>query len=96
MLITSTLLVCDAWFDVTLSWGSDEFPLSVVTALGGELPLAGLCFFVAHRLIRLTVHAAWIRGGLTGAEPPLTRIRLLTLIEPRQSRPFGQIPDREP
>jgi hypothetical protein len=96
MLITSTLLTCDAWFDVMLSWGSDEFPLSVVTALGGELPLAGLCFYAARRLIRLTVHAAWIHSGLTGAEPPLTRIRLFTLIEPRQGRPSGQIPDQEP
>jgi hypothetical protein len=92
MLITSTLLTCDAWFDVMLSWGADEFPLSVVTALGGELPLAGLCFFAARRLIRLTVHAAWIRSGLTGAEPPLTRIRLFTLIEPRRSRPSGSSP----
>jgi hypothetical protein len=96
MLITSTLLVCDAWFDVMLSWGANEFPLSVVTALGGELPLAGLCFYAARRLIRLTVHAAWIRSGLTEMEPPLTRIRLFTLIEPRQSRPYGRISDREP
>jgi hypothetical protein len=90
LLITSTLLVCDAWFDVMLSWGTDEFPLSVVTALGGELPLAGLCFYAAHRLIRLTVHAAWIRSGLTEAEPPLIRIRLFTLVEPRQGRPSGR------
>jgi hypothetical protein len=96
MLVTSTLLVCDAWFDVMLSWGSDEFPLSVVTALGGELPLAGLCFFVARRLIRLTMHAAWVRSGLTGAEPSLTRVRLFTLIDPGKGRPSGQVPDREP
>ncbi|MCO6006917.1 hypothetical protein NE236_18175 [Actinoallomurus purpureus] len=96
MLITSTLLTCDAWFDVMLSWGADEFPLSVVTALCGELPLAGLCFYAARRLIRLTVHAAWIRSGLTGVEPPLTRIRLFTLIDPRQGRPSGRISDRKP
>ena len=96
MLITFTLLTCDAWFDVMLSWGAEEFPLSVVTALAGELPLAGLCLFAARRLIRLTVHAAWIRSGLTGAEPPLTRIRLFTLIEPRQGRPSARISDREP
>jgi hypothetical protein len=96
MLITSTLLTCDAWFDVMLSWGTDEFPLSVVTALGGELPLAGLCFYAARRLIRLTVHAAWIHSGLTEAEPPLTRVRLFTLIDPRQDRPSGRVSDREP
>lgn len=96
MLVTSTLLVCDAWFDVMLSWGSDEFPLSVVTALVGELPLAGLFFYAARQLIRLTVHLAWIRSGLTGVEPRLTRIRLFTLIEPRQGRPSGPAPGRRP
>lgn len=95
MLVTATLLVCDAWFDVMLSWGSDEFPLSVVTALGGELPLAALCFGAAHRLIRLTMHAAWTRSGLTGAEPPLTRVRLFALIDPGKGRPSGRISDRE-
>ncbi|MDN3353066.1 hypothetical protein [Actinomadura sp. DC4] len=96
MLITSTLLVCDAWFDVMLSWGSDEFPLSVVTALGCELPLAALCFHAARRLIRLTMHAVWVRSGLTEAEPSLIRIRLFTLIEPRLGRPSGRNADREP
>ncbi|GAA4498083.1 hypothetical protein GCM10023191_042710 [Actinoallomurus oryzae] len=96
MLVTSTLLVCDAWFDVMLSWGSDEFPLSVVTALVGELPLAALFFYAARQLIRLTVHLAWIRSGLTGVEPRLTRIRLFTLIEPRQGRPSGRTPDPRP
>ncbi|MEV5755027.1 hypothetical protein AB0L00_45150 [Actinoallomurus sp. NPDC052308] len=91
MLVTATLLTCDAWFDVMLSYGADEFPLSVVTALGGELPLAAVCFHAAHRLIRLTVHEAWIRRGLIEAEPPLTRIRLFTLIEPGQGRPSGRI-----
>jgi hypothetical protein len=92
MLVTATLLICDAWFDVTLSCHANEFPLSVVTALGGELPLAGLCFFVARRLIRLTMHAAWIRSGLTGAEPSLTRVRLFTLIDPGKGRHPGRFP----
>src|SRR3569833_2155850 len=56
MLVTATLLTCDAWIDVRLSWGADEFPLSVASALGGELPRSGLCFYAARRLFRLTVH----------------------------------------
>lgn len=96
MLVTAALLVCDAWFDVTLSWGADEFPLSVVTALGGELPLAGICFSAARRLIRLTMHAAWIRSGLTGTEPPLTRIRLFTLTDPGHGGPSTRRTDRRP
>jgi hypothetical protein len=82
VIITGTLLTCDAWFDVLLSWGSKEFALSVATALLGELPLAGLCFFGARRLVRLTVHAVWVRGGFGDAEPPLSHMRLFTLSAP--------------
>lgn len=82
VIITGTLLTCDAWFDVLLSWGSEQFALSIATALLGELPLAGLCFFAAHRLARLTVHAVWVRGGFGDAEPPLTHMRLFTLSAP--------------
>lgn len=84
MLITATLLICDAWFDVTLSWGSGEFALSVATALLGELPLAGLCFYVAHKLLRLTVHTVWVRGGYGETEPSLSHLRLFTLNEPER------------
>jgi hypothetical protein len=87
MLITATLLVCDAWFDVTLSWGSEEFALSVVTALVGELPLAFLCLFVGRRLLRLTVHAVWVRGGYGETEPSLSHLRLFTLSEPERRGP---------
>jgi hypothetical protein len=84
MLVTATLLVCDAWFDVTLSWGSDEFVLSVVTALLGELPLAAVCVFAALRLVRLTVRAMWVRGGFGDVAPPLSHLRLFTLKEPEE------------
>ena len=37
LVVTSTLLVCDAWFDVCLSWGTNEHWGSVATAFV-ELP----------------------------------------------------------
>jgi hypothetical protein len=40
MVITATLLLCDAWFDITLSWGGSEEWTSVLTAFGCEIPLA--------------------------------------------------------
>jgi hypothetical protein len=86
MIVTGTLLICDAWFDVLLSWGSTGMPASVTAALLGELPLGALCFFVARRLVRLTIHAAWVRGGFLGPEPALHRIRLFTLVEPPDPR----------
>jgi len=49
--ITSTLLMCDAWFDVCLSWGTDEHWGSIATALV-ELPVAILLATSAARLMR--------------------------------------------
>lgn len=78
-IITATLLVCDAWFDVALDWGTSDLPISVATALLGELPLAGLLFYAARRMIRLTLLAAWTRMGLEGPVPPLHKVTLIML-----------------
>ncbi|CAN5513123.1 hypothetical protein BH10ACT1_BH10ACT1_42950 [soil metagenome] len=52
VVITTTLLLCDAWFDLALSWGSNEQSASIVTALI-EVPLA-LVLMVVYRDILLT------------------------------------------
>jgi hypothetical protein len=78
-LITGTLLVCDAWFDVMLSWGSGEFVVSVITALLGELPLAALMFVGARTLVLTTVRALWVREGRVGPVPRLREVRLFTI-----------------
>ena len=56
MIITGTLLVCDAWFDLALDYGSRGFTTSLVSALVVELPLALLLFTSARRLVRVTIH----------------------------------------
>ncbi|MFE9102325.1 hypothetical protein [Actinomadura geliboluensis] len=81
-IVSGTLLVCDAWFDVWLSWGSGEFALSVATALFGELPLAAVFFFGARQLVLLTVHALWVREGRSGPEPRLRQVRLFAAYRP--------------
>jgi hypothetical protein len=43
-----TLLVVDAWFDVTTSLGATEQTAAIVLALAVELPLAGLCWWLAR------------------------------------------------
>jgi hypothetical protein len=78
-LITGTLLVCDAWFDVMFAWGGPDFWVSVGTALLGELPLAALMFFMAWRLLTFTVRVFWLHFGLRGPVPPLRRIQFFTL-----------------
>jgi len=77
MIMTGTLLLCDAWFDLALSYGSDDFTMSVVTAVLAEFPLAFLLFVGARRLIRVTVHTVMELAGIPGPVPPLWRVPLL-------------------
>ena len=77
MTMTGTLLVADAWFDVTLSYGSSDFTMSVVSALLAEFPLAFLLFAGARRLIRVTVQTVMRLAGIDGPVPPLWRVPLL-------------------
>ena len=70
MIITGTLLVCDAWFDVALSYGSSDFTTSIVSALLVELPLAFLLFASARRLVRATIQTVMELSGVAGQAPP--------------------------
>ncbi len=76
MNITGTLLFCDAWFDLALSWGSRGFAMSLMTALVVELPLALLLFLSARRLVRVTIGTMMQLSGVEGRVPPLWRIPL--------------------
>jgi hypothetical protein len=55
LVITSTLLTCDVWFDVCLSWGTAEHWGSVAAALV-ELPVA---------ILLATSAALWMRRSFT-------------------------------
>jgi hypothetical protein len=50
--ITGTLLVCDAWFDVLTSRGVSDIAQATASAVLIELPLAGLCFWMARNVAR--------------------------------------------
>jgi hypothetical protein len=76
MITTGTLLVCDAWFDLALDFGSPGFMGSLASALLVELPLALLLFISAQRLVRVTIATMMQLGGVTGRVPPLWRIPL--------------------
>lgn len=51
MVTTATLLICDAWFDICLSWGTSEHWGSIASA-GVELPVAVLLGTSAARVMR--------------------------------------------
>jgi hypothetical protein len=76
MVITGTLLVCDAWFDLTLSYGSSDFTASVLSAVLVEFPLAFVLFAAARRLVRVTVQTVMQLSGISGPVPPLWRVPL--------------------
>jgi len=76
MIITGTLLVCDAWFDLTLDYGSRGFTASLISALVAELPLAFIMFSSARRLTRDNVQIVMHLAGMSGPAPPLWRVPL--------------------
>jgi hypothetical protein len=71
LLVTGTLLCCDAWFDVILDLGTSGIWASLASAVVIELPLAFLMFRAAHRLIRLSTLVAM---GARGEEQPVSSL----------------------
>jgi hypothetical protein len=57
LMLTGTMLCCDAWFDVGTSLGTSSAWLSIADAAFAELPLAFLAFTGARRLLKATVEA---------------------------------------
>jgi len=76
MIMTGTLLLCDAWFDLALDYGSSGFIGSVLSAVLAEIPLAFLMFAGARRLVRVTVETVMQLSGGSGPAPPLWRVPL--------------------
>ena len=84
LVVTGTLLCCDAWFDVVLDSGTSDVWGSVASALLVELPIAFLMFNAARRLIRLSAVVAVSEAGDSSdcdnlpedALPPLWKIPL--------------------
>jgi hypothetical protein len=79
--VTATLLVCDAWFDVSLDWGTADGTASILSAVFCELPLAGYLMGSALRLIRLTFRSAFRITGHDGPTPPLRKLSVLAVRE---------------
>lgn len=75
--VLGVLLVCDAWFDITLSWGTSEQTTSILSAVVVEIPVAIIAFALAHRLLRETVHYVWHLEGRDHPVPPLWRVPII-------------------
>src|SRR3984893_19031070 len=66
LLVLATLLLADAWFDVTLDVRTSGFMASLLSALLLEIPLAVIAIVGAPRLLRLTIRQIMKREGLSG------------------------------
>ncbi|WP_063748994.1 hypothetical protein [Streptomyces sp. NRRL B-24484] len=77
-LAAAVLLICDAWFDVMLSWGTDDVWVSVGAALLVELPLATALLLRVRRILQVMLRHYWYLADLPGEPPPLYRAPLLT------------------
>lgn len=73
---TATLLLCDAWFDIVLDWGTSDVWGSLASAAFVEVPLAGFLLFRARKLVRVSLLRRWHELGLPGDPPALYRIPL--------------------
>ncbi|WP_217553689.1 hypothetical protein [Streptomyces sp. GbtcB6] len=78
--VAATLLVCDAWFDVSLSRGRGDVWGSVASAVLVELPLAFLLIMRAHRVLKISARLAWRRLDLAGEPPPLYKLPLFVAL----------------
>ena len=67
--VVATLLVADAWFDVTTSATAADATQALILALAVELPAAAFSLYVAHRVGRRVRERAY-PGHVTGPHPP--------------------------
>lgn len=87
---TATLLVCDAWFDITLDWGTSDETASLLSAFFVELPLACYLFYAAMRIVRMTIRSALLIAGHPGPLPSFHKLSIGGLNELLKSVDAGR------
>lgn len=91
---TAMLLICDAWFDITLDLGTPAIWMSLASAVFIELPLAALLIHRSHLLVSLTLRRLYEELGEVGLPAAAFKAPLLAFI-PRLQGERGRIIDRE-
>lgn len=76
LIVLAALLCCDAWFDISLDWGTEGFTVSLLSAALVELPLAVVALIGARRLLRLTVGRLELLAGSPGPLPSFWQVPL--------------------
>lgn len=71
LVATATMFCCDAWFDVVTSIGQRGGWVPILTAAGGEVPIAALLLWLHHR------------GATAVAPPPAPAVARVRAVGPR-------------
>lgn len=97
-IVAGTLLICDAWFDTITSIGHSDHWVSLLTALGGELPLAVFFFWLYRRIVLKSL--AFYHELVSDGPPPRklrqAQILFLSTNRPRPKGESGQDPLKHP
>ena len=60
---TGTLLLVDAWFDIVLESHEKDIRAAIMRAVLAELPVAGVCYWIAYRTSRFLSQALHIAAA---------------------------------
>jgi hypothetical protein len=71
--VAGTMLVCDAWFDITTSSGATERTQAILEAVFAELPLAAICGWIVYDVERFSATVDRIRRPTSAARHAAVR-----------------------
>jgi hypothetical protein len=91
--VAATLLVVDAWFDITTSTSGKAFIEALILALAVELPAAVFTLYVAHKVGRRVRELAHVEHVSTRHPPSVSR-QQANPAPPADTRAAAE-PDRE-
>ena len=92
--VVATLLVADAWFDVTTSTTAADATQALILALLVELPAAAFSLYVAHRVGRRVRELAQ-PGHVIGPHPPVPDRAQAHPALPAESSAPAELPPEE-
>jgi uncharacterized membrane protein YjgN (DUF898 family) len=91
--VVATLLVADAWFDITTSTTAQAATQALILALVVELPAAAFSLYVAHRVDRRVRELAHLEH-VTSPHPPVPdRARAHPALPSESSAPVAPPPE---
>jgi hypothetical protein len=88
-MITSVLLLCDAWFDILTAHGGHCLMVSIATAIFAELPIATLLGLISVRLL----HAGWTPDQGVGSRSTSRSLWSTPLTTPLRIQRNRTLPD---